>query len=71
MVDPQDCERVSDVTDMDACVDEESGVHGKVARHAEGGLAGLQTCLSLCRVSSLVAPCAAERDRRRGGGVAR
>ena len=44
MVDPQDCERVSDVTDMDACVDdlESEAYIGKVPDTLKGGLAGLQ-----------------------------
>ena len=44
MVDPQDCERVSDVTDVDMCVDdlESEAYIGKVPDTLKGGLAGLQ-----------------------------
>ena len=44
MVDPQDCERISDVTDVDACVDdlESEAYIGKVPDTLKGGLAGLQ-----------------------------
>ena len=44
MVDPQDCERVSDITDVDMCVsDLESEAYiGKVPDTLKGGLAGLQ-----------------------------
>ena len=84
MVDPQDCERVSDVTDVDACVDdlESEAYIGKVPDTLKGGLAGLQAsfesrpggrwllCLSLTRRRSSVSRAAGEGPpaRRRRGG---